>query len=188
MARKEKNTKYMVYIMAFLMISSVFAVMFYGFSDQGDTISYGKFKFNKQERGWTLNTKVQTYTLDYLPQEVEVFNVSEDIANKLKGALEIDVTSKVDDKNIDNIGYAEYSIATNLPQKFIRVGFITNSSYEAPIVTCSDATSIVPVIYFVTGNETKIIEENNCIIAQSRDEFGFVRIKDRLLYAVIGVI
>ena len=113
MARKEKNTKYMVYIMAFLMISSVFAVMFYGFSDQGDTISYGKFKFNKQERGWTLNTKVQTYTLDYLPQEVEVFNVSEDIANKLKGALEIDVTSKVDDKNIDNIYWQWSSFNTD---------------------------------------------------------------------------
>jgi len=188
MAKKNNTAKYMVYFMAFIMISSVFAVMFYGFANQEGTAKYGKIKFTQTDNGWTLNTKTQQYNFDYLPQEVDFMNLSSEMTGLLSNTLEIDVTSEVNNSDAETIAFVQFAMDRNLPQKYIRVGFSTNSSFNTPIFDCSDATQLVPVVYFKSGNETKFIEEGNCLIAQSRDNFGFIRIKDRLLYAILGII
>ena len=46
----------------------------------------------------------------------------------------------------------------------------------------------VPVIYFKQSNETKVIIDDDCIIAEARNNIDILRIKDRLLYSMLGVI
>ena len=62
------------------------------------------------------------------------------------------------------------------------------NEFTLPVITCDDATSSVPVLYFVESNETKIYSENGCIIAEAKFETDLLRIKDRLLYERLGII
>jgi hypothetical protein len=71
---------------------------------------------------------------------------------------------------------------------FIRQGFTTENDYNFPVITCRDSTSVVPVIYFKSSNETKVYLENDCIIAESSTQIDFERIKDRLVYGMLGII
>ena len=57
-----------------------------------------------------------------------------------------------------------------------------------PIIACDDATPLIPVIYFVESNETKIYKQENCIIAEADTSVDVIRIKDRLLYGIHGII
>src|SRR3989339_224583 len=54
-----------------------------------------------------------------------------------------------------------------------------NSTYREPNV---------PVVYFRHGNATSIHLENDCIIAEAAENAGFIMVKDRLLYGMLGVI
>ncbi|MBU0615006.1 MAG: hypothetical protein KJ601_02850 [Nanoarchaeota archaeon] len=186
MAKKNNTGKYMVIFMAVIMISSVFGVIFYGYDSQSTTIKYGDYKFTRTEQGWSMNTRAQQFFFDYLPQEVDFLNISDSVEQRLIDTLEIDITSEFNDTNTDVIAYSAYSMAQNLPQKYVRFGFTTNTSYA--LIRCDDATVAIPVIYFQSSNETSIIEEDNCVMAKSRDQFDFNRIKDRILYSILGVI
>ena len=68
------------------------------------------------------------------------------------------------------------------------MGFTEENKFDFPIITCDDATESIPVIYFRGANQTAIYEEANCIIAEAKREADFLRIKDRLIFGVFGVI
>jgi hypothetical protein len=50
------------------------------------------------------------------------------------------------------------------------------------------SSAYVPVIYFKYGNSTRIDFDNNCIIAEASSNVDFVRVKDRMLYEMLGVV
>lgn len=172
------------------MIGSVFGVMFYGFTNQDTVVKYGNHKFTRSEQDslWHFTNYDQGYTFNYLPQEVDFLNISDGFVAKLKDTLEIDTTSEPDSRFAESISVAQFSLSQNLPQKFIRIGFTENSTYDVPILTCDDATSNIPVIYFRSSNQTTIVEQGNCLIAESRDDYGFLRVKDRILYSILELI
>ena len=70
---------------------------------------------------------------------------------------------------------------------FVRKGFTSNNSFNLPVVACSDSTPYVPVVYFRHGNSTNIHLDNDCIIAEAAENAGFIMVKDRLLYGMLGV-
>lgn len=70
----------------------------------------------------------------------------------------------------------------------MRAGFTTNNTFDMPIITCEDATPVVPIIYFKQSNQTKVSLEENCIIVEARNNIDILRIKDRLLYSMLGII
>ena len=70
---------------------------------------------------------------------------------------------------------------------FIRSGFTTPQN-NFPVLSCDDATEFVPVVYFKSGNFTKISLENNCILAEAAAHADVIRLKDRLVYGILGII
>jgi hypothetical protein len=71
---------------------------------------------------------------------------------------------------------------------FVVKGFTSENEFAKPIITCDNATFYVPVIYFKKSNQTVISLENNCIIAEAYRGEDLVKVKDRLLYSIFGVI
>ena len=190
--RDEGNgKKIMVYIMAILMVGSVFGVVFFGFSGGGGTsLEYGKFKFVNKGSFWSTIVDGREALFTYLPGDVEPITVDRGIIDGLKNRLEIDVTSNFNDTFAQQISLAGYNMGITLNNfnVFVRQGFASENDYNFPVITCEDSSNFVPVIYFKSSNETNVYLENNCIIAEASRQDDVEMIKDRLVYGMLGVI
>ena len=192
--KKEKRFKkeqLMVYFIAFIMISSIFGVMFYGFSGGGTKVDYNEFIFSKEEGGnkWSIEIEGKKIFFDYFPTEVGQFNISAELINKMLNTMEIDITYEVNSTKKEIFAYIGYDMQQQLANKdiYVRPGFTTESEYDVSVITCADATAVVPVLYIQESNETKIYSEGNCVILEAKSDFDFIKLKDRILYGIFGI-
>jgi len=171
-----------------VMTSSVIGFM-WG-RDSPSTLKYKDFNFLRKNNQWLLKTSNNDFIFDFFPSEVETIYISDEIKQKLRGTIEIDITYDVNSTYSEAIATAQYSLEQNLISFniYLRKGFTSNNTYNLPIITCNDSTDVVPVIYFKDSNQTNIFLEKNCIIAEAGSEIGFIKIKDRLLYSYLGII
>jgi hypothetical protein len=190
MVRKEKKSKLgaiLVFFIAFIMISSIIGFIYSG---ESDTFKYKDIKFTRTQNQWSAVINNRKMVFNYFPAEVEGINVSSDVITALLNKPEIDTTSMVDDMFAEEIALAQYNMALTLNNFniYVRRGFTTNNTFDLPIISCEDATFAVPIIYFEQSNQTKVSMENDCIIAEARNNFDVLRVKDRLLYSILGII
>ncbi|MBL7056274.1 hypothetical protein ISS07_05145 [Candidatus Woesearchaeota archaeon] len=189
----EKAKKFMVYFMAVLMVGSLFGIVFLGFSSGGDgglgTIEYKDFEFINRGDHWSLDINKVPALFTYLPTDLELILVEEGISSKLQNRIQVDVTSNFNSTLAESIALAHYQMTISFANFniFSRAGFIEETETALPKVTCEDSTQAVPVIYFKEGNETKIYSEDTCIIAQASSHADIIRIKDRIMYSIFGV-
>jgi|TARA_B100001964_G_C14254112_1_gene611399 hypothetical protein len=188
----KKINKIMVYLMGFIMVGSIFGVVFFGFGSGGGTgsVKYNDFKFVNKGSFWSTTFDGREASFTYFPSDVEFIEVNNDIIGRLKNKIEIDATSDFNDAFAKQISLAEYNMGITLNNfnVFVRQGFTAENDYDFPVITCENATDFVPVIYFKSFNETKVYLENSCIIAEALRQDDIERIKDRLVYGMLGII
>ena len=187
--RSERRRKFLVYLIAFIMIGSTFGVIFFGFSSGTGSVKYNDFKFVNKGSFWSTKVNGMGALFTYFPTEIESINVSADISSRLKDRIEIDITSDYNDNYAESFALAQYQmgLVLNNFRMFTRNGFAGKNPSNFTIITCKDATNFVPVIYFKSGNETNIFLEDNCIIAEAATKADVIRVKDRLVYSILGV-
>jgi len=191
--KKEKKIKkevWMVLFVAGIMVSSVFGVIFYGFASNEEEFSYGTYKFIRKENFWSTQIDKKEYFFNYLPQELESINLSNDIVSTLSDKIEIDLTADTEDIFNETIAAVRYYMTNSLKNKniYVRNGLTSENPYNVSVITCSTATSAVPVIYLVGSNMTSIKLKDGCVNIKAESGIQFIRIKDRLLYSILGVI
>lgn len=187
----QRAKKFMVYFIAFIMISSAFGVIFFGFGgNSASSVQYKEFEFFNRQNFWstTINDREALFT--YFPADVENINAEQNAINKLKNVIEIDITSDFNDTYAEQIALAQYQMGITLNNfnAFVRAGFTAKNNYNQPLITCNISTSFVPVIYFKSSNETKIYLQNDCIVAEAEKINDIIRIKDRIVYGIFGII
>lgn len=188
--KKEKKNWGLIFFLVFIMIGTSFSFVFFGFSPVADTVKYNGLKFVRIQDRWEAKINGRTAAFSFLPTEVNHINISSDIGGKLQNRLEIDVTYDFNSTFAQSVAIAQHQMGLTLEQynTFIRKGFIRNNTFNLPVITCNESTLAVPVIYFKQGNTTNIHTEDNCIIAEASSNADFIRVKDRLLYGILGVI
>jgi len=187
--KRERNAKIMVFFMAFIMIGSVFGVIFFGYNQQENKVKYNKVEFTQKESLWSVRINNKEAVFNYLPTDVEDIEIEEDVLNRLANLVEIDPTSDINNSFKEHIALAQHQMTLTLNNFniYVRAGFTAENEFSMPVITCKDSTSNVPVVYFIESNQTKIYLKNNCIIAEGKDGFDFLRITDRLLYKILGI-
>ena len=192
MAKEKKFLqKFMIYFIAFIMITSIIGFL-YG-TDTGDgntSVKEQGYKFVRKGSFWSTGIDKKEALFSKLPSEVSSVQMPADAAEKLKGTLEIDFTYDINDTNNQEIAESLYYLSRSLDfnfNKYPRIGLLENSTFSMPIITCQDATAAVPVVLFRTGNETKIFREGECIIAEG-EQYSFSTLKDRILYGMFGIL
>jgi hypothetical protein len=173
----------------FIMVTSVIGYMFG--KDGAESFKYKDYKFFRKGNEWILKVGGGELNFNFFPTDVENINLSSEAINRLEGVIEIDSTSDVNDSHAKIIALAQYSMQQVLGQvstTYIRVGMTSENEFDLPIITCNDATVAVPVLFFKEANATNVELKNNCIIAEAKSEIDIVRIKDRLLYGILGII
>jgi len=190
--RADKRKKRMGWIMTVVMFGSVFTFVFFGFGTGGLTgsVKYNDFKFINKGVFWSTTVNEREALFTYFPDEVGLIIIDGNIIDRLKDKVEIDVTSDFNDTFAEEISLAGYNMGLTLQNfnVFVRSGFSAKNEYNFPAITCEDSSDTVPVIFFRSANETKVYLENDCIIAESSNRADFERIKDRLVYGILGII
>jgi len=176
----------MMGFIAFILVTSVMGFLWKGGPPK---VEYNGIPFVQEADGWSTKINGKHAVFNYHPTEVEHIDLNSEIAQRLS-AVEIDITYDIDDDYAEYIAKVQYTLAQGLSNfdMFVVAGFTTENEFNRPIVTCDDATMYVPVLYFKKSNETKVYMEGNCIIAEAYRGEDVIKIKDRLLYAILGII
>ena len=167
--RADKTKKFMVYFIGFIMISSVFGVIFFGFQGGGASVKYNEFKFFNRGNFWSTNIDGREAMFTYFPSEIEPIPADAAAISRLKNKPQIDITSDLNDTFAEGIALAQYQMGITLSNfnVFTRNGFTNQTRYNSPVITCNSSTEFVPVIYFTKGNATSIYLQDKCIIAKA---------------------
>jgi len=177
--------------MGIVMFGSLFTFIFFGFSGGGSTgrVSYNGFDFINRGDHWSTTIDGRPAFFTYFPDDLGFIFVNLDVINSLKNVVQIDITSDFNDTFSQSISLAEYNLGLTLNNfnVFIRQGFTTEQQ-NFLVITCEDASNFVPVIYFKSSNVTKVNLKDNCIIVEASTPQDFERIKDRLVYGILGII
>jgi hypothetical protein len=187
--RKEKKRYGLMLFLVIMMVGTSFSVIFYGFSSPAAKQKQNGHTFVTNGQAWITKIDGKQAAFSYLPNDVANLKIEGNLPD-LKGRIEIDSTSNTSEVLNQSIALAQHQMGLTLYNYgiFVRNGFASNNTYSVPIITCNDATPEVPVIFFMSGNETKITVNGNCIIAYAADSAGIIQIKDRILYSALGVI
>jgi len=183
---KKKNW-WAIAFLIFMVIGLSSSFVFFGFND-GGKVTYNGHRFIFKGDHWETKVNGVMAATTYAPDQVMTLDVPDEVASLLQGKLQIDTTSSINDSFKDAISLAQYQMGMTLAagQVYLRSGFVSNET-SFPHITCQSATSFVPVIYFKSSNETKTTIEGSCIIAQAASGQEMVLLKDRLVYAMLGL-
>lgn len=193
MLRREKSNigkKIIGYFIGIIMVFSAFGVIFFGFSaGSGGNVKYNGLKFIDKGNFWSVNINGREALFTYLPDEATSINIESLAVDRLKNVVQIDTTSEFNDTLAEPIALAQFQMGTALFNFniFVRNGF-TAEQQNFPIITCNQSTNFVPVIYFKSSNATNVYLDNNCIIAEALTQIDVIRVKDRLVYGILGII
>jgi len=176
-----------------IVLAGIMAVSIIGFVSTNiisPTTEYNDIQFRQTPAGWVAEINEEEMLFTNHPLDVEHLNLSVEAAAALRDAKIIYVTSAVDDSLRESISQTMYDLIPAFQKKNIYavLSFTENTTYNKPVVTCSNATAFVPVLYFRNSTTTQITNQNNCIIAEANAPINMIKIRDRLMYAVLGVI
>lgn len=190
MQKKEKKNWWLIIFLVFIMIGTSFSFIFFGYSPSNEAVKYNGIKFvkNPLQNIWVAKINGKEAAFSFLPNEVEDISSKESFA-RLQNKLEIDATYDLNSTNKEAIALAQHQLGLTLANYniYLRKGFTSNNSFNMPIITCNNSTANVPVIYFKHTNSTQIYV-NGCIIAEAQSNADFIRVKDRILYGILGVL
>ncbi len=192
--RKEKSNKNlgMSIFIAFIMITSVFGVIFYGYAGSSEVIRYNDVKFTVTNLGYETTIAKEKYYFEYLPPEAESVNTDVNIIGMINNAKGIIITSDINTTYKEDIALASYNLNTlfTTQNKYSANAFTTNST-TLPAVTCENASITFPVIYITEANSTEItLDDSNegCINFRFDTSYNLKRATSKLMYIILGII
>jgi len=187
----EGKKKILGVILGLTMFGSVFTFVFFGFQggNNAGRIKYNGFDLINRGTHWSTTIDGRPAFFTYLPDDLGFIFVNQDVIDSLRNVIQIDISSEFNDTFAQEIALAQFNMGITLTNfnVFVRNGFTTEQQ-NFPIISCNDASRFVPVIYFKSSNTTKVYLENSCVIVEASNRRDVERIKDRLVYGILGII
>jgi uncharacterized membrane protein len=198
--KKPSNTSFFIFV-GFVVL--IFLLIFMGFKIYSsphagvDSYTYNSFTFSKYDLFWwsklTINSKPVYLQFRYGPRELENISITPGIEEiiKNKGAIYFtsspNLSSKTSLAQIEVgrlIGMTDYS----LYQVPAQAGLTEQTgNMSIPVITCANATNIIGVMLFTTGNQTAVYAEGDCIVVQGTNEQEIIRAAERLAYHLLKI-
>ena len=181
-ARKKKRNQLIVgFALIFIMLLSVLGYSFSGGNKSTTKIEYNGFNFIKQDDFWILNMKNFNFIFKNNPNQVEKINSDlKNLENYYGKPLYM--YSKNYDAELEiykNLFY--YNQIVQRMQDACLEGNQTDCDETLPVKNCEDNFIIIR-----ERNETKIIQENNCVFIEGKQE-ELTKITDEFLFKILGI-
>lgn len=174
-----------------IMITSIIGFLGNG-NDDPNAVLYGNYSFSQVQGTWITQVNDQKTVFYSSPYDAEKFNITQDAIQAIKNSPAVYVTFDPEIKDIQYIDIARFDLAEDLKNKFniVMLSGISSMStvYPLEIIDCNNATAKVPVIYFKEGNKTEVSYFGNCLVLEAPSSQLNLRLKDRLMYGLYGII
>ncbi|MBI2129480.1 hypothetical protein HYU07_04525 [Candidatus Woesearchaeota archaeon] len=191
MKKRRINKQVLVTLfLAFIMVFSTFAVIFDRYTNVVK-LKYNGYSFSQNGNLFATKINGKNVYFDNFPKNVEDINLSNDAVNKVLNTKMLYITYDISQDTRKIMGKAQYDLQNALWQNlkiYAAASLMNESEYKLPVVSCRNATATVPVIELSYSNETGVDLEGNCISIHSTNEEGLIRLKDRVLFGLFGII
>lgn len=190
--RKIKQPKVLVSLfLAGIMIFSILGFMMsYQMEDRTTESEYNGYKFTQFYDGMQVEINEQKFKLNYFPEQLERYNLSEETKVTLQNAPVFSITYDSKSEYKEYFAEQQFNLDGKLLKldKYVIPGVIDNTDYEhIPQITCSNATAALPVILFQEDITTNITFNNNCIIINIGNVNEAYQVGDLLFYQIAGI-
>ena len=188
-SKNQRMGLYLSLFIAFIMITSAFGVIFYGFSDPSSAVKYGKYKFKSTPQGYSANINGVQYVFAALPPELNDINISYGTKFTILNGDVVVLTSNPDSTYKEDIAVSQYnlnSVLTGLNKQSINAFTLPND--QLPAISCENSTKETPIIEIQEGNTTQIILDGYCIKMEFDNSFNLRRSVSKLTYLLLGVL
>lgn len=181
---KNKGAIYVAIFIAFIMVTSIVG-FFYGGSEE-ERFSYNGFLFERVGEKWVTTVDGKRIDFDYLPNDVNYVNLSEEAKMTIINSKMIYITYSQNQSNLEEIALAQFSLSQRLSELniFLQSALAEENEFGLAVIDCQNATAFVPVIKFKWSYKDEIIINDNCIVLDGNPS----KLKDRLLYGIYGII
>ncbi|MDO8740557.1 MAG: hypothetical protein Q7J54_03195 [Candidatus Woesearchaeota archaeon] len=191
MKKRRMNKQVLVTLfLAFIMVFSTFAVIFDRYTNVVK-LKYNGHSFSQNGNLFATKINGNNVYFDNFPKNVEDINLSSDIVSRISNTKMLYITYDISQDTRKIMGKTQYDLQNALWQNFkiyAAASLMNESSYNLPVVSCRNATASVPVMELSYSNETGASLEGNCIFVYSTNEAELIRLKDRLLFGLFGII
>ena len=190
--KKESNVPKILFsaLIGLLLIASVFWFALSFSLSEDSSLEYGEIEFFRTQTGLAAEIEGEIFQFTYIPESVSYLNTS--------GASELLVSSPVsymtshpDDSFRELISLTIFDASRALQKKHghsTLTAFTVENTYNLPVITCLNATPLVPVVLFNLTNSTSSVSvTDSCAVINFDSEDSLQRIHDRLVYELLGV-
>lgn len=205
--KKKQNLQFIIFtgVLLIVFLSIVFIPRFIQKANF-EKNKYNEFEFAKNEDGFwytVVQKGNQPYQIPfyYHPSELEDIPVESNLRAKFfdirdnNGSIYITldpdgnnntiVVAGVEIAKITGTGYSLLNVPTH--SAFIKKPTNTTAESATPIVTCKDANEKIMVIWITLSNKNIAYSYGNCIILEAKSYADTVRVADRLMYHLLGI-
>jgi len=186
--KKSRKTLIWTLILVGLMVASGFGIMLSSYSNGMEKKPYGDTMLKKGPQGWILEREAANYVFTYHPEELEGLEMPKGTANMLKTAKFVYITFDPETRHIQAIEEARFAMMDYLSHEFYPIAGIVkeDEQYNLPIIDCVNATTMIPVVKLVVGENTSITQEGDCVVATATPS-ELRPMAERIIYSILGV-
>jgi hypothetical protein len=191
--KRRRNIILMSVFMAFLMVSSVFAYIFF-YTDQSvsQTVTENGQKFSLVAQNgnyvWQTTIAGQKVTFYRLPSEVATLQVDPVAEERLQNAQSIAVTVDTTMLSDQDISFL-FSQLSAVPYDLGAGQTVNLSQFNLPIITCDMSTAAYPVVELTLGEVSQIAfdEETQCVTIQGPDVQSLFELTEKFKYIILKI-
>ncbi|MBW2992533.1 hypothetical protein KY345_04920 [Candidatus Woesearchaeota archaeon] len=185
--KKKRITKEFIWTVAiaFILVSSIIGFMWVGGEPE---FTYNNHKFIRINNAFVYEQNGEQFSFRFFPTELEQLANQSKLSNLKKPVIYVTFDPEIE--LIQSIDIVRFELANDLPRlRTYLVQAVTNEGdiYDLPVMDCENATVNNPIIRFEKANHTEIIEENNCFLFRAKNDYDIARLKDVLMYVLLGV-
>lgn len=192
--RKEDNSKkWFAIIVGVIMLGSVAGfVVLSNPSSQGDTFRYAGLAFQQGPQGfYSASLGGQLLEFLYKPDSLSDIEIKPGIVEAVTGSRTVYIAYDLNSTLTQDMALLQYEAGKILEAKygvFVQPAFTGENQFNAPIVSCRNATGFVPVVLIQQANSTAISADPSnpgCVVVSFSDGVSLARVADRFKYAIL---
>ncbi len=188
-AKKILFTSLVLFVLVSSILGFTLSSLPFGTQQGSEKMEYNGVELFQAGDGIAAKVGGQLVRFTYFPSELEGFDAG-NISGTLKSSRMAYATSDPDSVIASAISGAEFDINRVLAaghSSLVSPAFTKENAFNKSVITCSDATAFVPVLFFnFTNSTTEISGKGNCITINVASESALNKVRDRVLYELIG--
>ena len=198
MKPQEKQLVVIFSVLGILLLGLILFIVYYKATYEDTFFTYRGFDFKHVKNTYEVTLYIndqqtpRTITLRSDPRDVEDIPLASEITDLAK-KKEIIVTINPYDNLTGITTMAVLELDKILDNPFL-YNIPVNASFTEPysksglqVKTCADATDDIAVLWFRVEHDTRIYEQDGCLIVAGKTEDDLIRVVDRLIYTLLGI-